>query len=321
MLLAVADACEALRVPCLSTTFPWQAYVHSRGAAPGHALRWTYHFAWGLDDIATVFARMWEQVDGPHTVGCLRNDDLQGTLLRHHEYGFTPVTSARGHDLADLGPYREPATEFQTQVGRMRERGVDIVTSAATAADLALFHQAGLRPGLITCSRWLTYPHTHTTTAPGIHAELADARVATLVYWSPNHSYRSSLDGTTCAELAHAYQRDTGESWLQPLGLAYALVETARHALSTADDPTDHAAIAHTLARTTLSTIAGALDWKRGPTPNIALLRLAGGQWHPARRARASPSSRTTMLPTFPSPVNSSPPDLTPHSAQYRRRR
>ncbi|MDN3246027.1 MULTISPECIES: ABC transporter substrate-binding protein [unclassified Streptomyces] len=285
VLPAVADACEELRVPCLSTTFPWQAYVHSRGADPGHAFRWTYHFAWGLDDIATVFARMWEQIDGPHTVGCLWNDDLQGSLLRHHEYGFTPVTSARGHTLTDLGSYTEPATDFEAQVGRMREHGVDIVTSAATATDLALFHQqarqSGLRPRLITCSRWLTYPHTHTTTTPGIHDELADARVATLVYWSPNHPYRSSLDGTTCADLAHAYQRDTGESWLQPLGLAHALVETAHHALTTADDPTDHAAVAHTLARTTLSTIAGTLDWKRGPTPNIALLGLAGGQWHP----------------------------------------
>ncbi|WP_268247936.1 hypothetical protein [Streptomyces lateritius] len=28
---------------------------------------------------------------------------------------------------------------------------------------------------------------------------------------------------------------------------------------------------------------AGTLDWKRGPTPNIALLRLAGGQWNPGR--------------------------------------
>ncbi|GGQ01296.1 ABC transporter substrate-binding protein [Streptomyces mutabilis] len=285
VLPAVADACEELGVPCLSTTFPWQAYVHSRGADRGHTFRWTYHFAWGLDDIATVFARMWEQIDGPHTAGCLWNDDLQGTLLRHHEYGFAPVTSARGHTLADLGPYREPATDFHTQVGRMREHGVDIVTSAATATDLALFHhqarQAGLRPRLITCSRWLTYPHTHTTTAPGIHDELADARVATLVYWSPNHPYRSSLDGTTCADLAHAYQRDTGESWLQPLGLAHALVETAHHALTTANDPTDHAAVAHTLAGTSLATIAGSLDWKRGPTPNIALLSLAGGQWRP----------------------------------------
>ncbi|MFD5007734.1 ABC transporter substrate-binding protein [Streptomyces mutabilis] len=285
VLPAVADACEELGVPCLSTTFPWQAYVHSRGVDRGHAFRWTYHFAWGLDDIATVFARMWEQIDGPHIAGCLWNDDLQGTLLRHHEYGFAPVTSARGHTLADLGPYREPATDFHTQVGRMREHGVDIVTSAATATDLALFHhqarQAGLRPRLITCSRWLTYPHTHTTAAPGIHDELADARVATLVYWSPNHPYRSSLDGTTCADLAHAYQRDTGESWLQPLGLAHALVETAHHALTTANDPTDHAAVAHTLAGTSLATIAGSLDWKRGPTPNIALLRVAGGQWRP----------------------------------------
>ncbi|MDN3270903.1 ABC transporter substrate-binding protein [Streptomyces sp. MA15] len=285
VLPAVADACEELGVPCLSTTFPWQAYVHSRGATPGHSFQWTYHFAWGLDDIATVFARMWERTGVRHaTVGCLWNDELQGGLLRHEEYGFAPVTSARGHTLVDLGSYREPATDLQEQVGRMREHGTDIVTSAATAADLALFHrqarQAGLRPRLITCSRWLTYPHTHTTSVPGVHAELADARVATLVYWSPGHPYRSSLDGTTCADLAHAYQQDTGESWLQPLGLAHALVETAHRALGTADDPTDRAAVARAIAGSTFSTIAGTLDWKQGPTPNIALLRLSGGQWH-----------------------------------------
>ncbi|MEU3729619.1 ABC transporter substrate-binding protein [Streptomyces sp. NPDC033538] len=304
VLPAVADACEELRVPCLSTTFPWQAYVHSRGAAPGHHFRWTYHFAWGLDDIATVFAQMWEQIGGTHTIGCLWNDDLQGSLLRHDQYGFSPVTSARGHNLVDLGAYREPAGDFHAQVGRMREYGADIVTSAATAADLSLFHhqarQAGVRPRLITCSRWLTYPHTHTTTAPDVHAELADARVATLVYWSPTHPYRSSLDGTTCADLAHAYQRDTGESWLQPLGLAHALVETAHHALSTAADPTDHAAVAQALAGAALPTIAGTLDWKRGPTPNIALLLLAGGQWHAGPKGPNLAIVTNTQTPDVP---------------------
>ncbi|WP_414719829.1 ABC transporter substrate-binding protein [Streptomyces sp.] len=301
VLPAVADTCEELRVPCLSTTFPWQAYVHARGAAPGHHFQWTYHFAWGLDDIATVFAQMWEQTGGTPTIGCLWNDDLQGDLLRHGQYGFAPVASTRGHHLVDLGPYREPAVDFQTQVGRMREYGADIVTSAATAADLSLFHrqarQAGLRPRLITCSRWLTYPHTHTVTAPDVHAELADARVATLVYWSPTHPYRSSLDGSTCADLAHAYRRDTGESWLQPLGLAHALVETAHHALGTADDPTDHAAVAQALAGTTLPTIAGTLDWKQGPTPNIALLRLAGGQWHPGPKGPDLVIVSNTQIP------------------------
>ncbi|WOT32901.1 hypothetical protein [Streptomyces coeruleorubidus] len=52
--------------------------------------------------------------------------------------------------------------------------------------------------------------------------------------WSPGHPYRSSLDGTTCAELTHAYRKATGDGWLQPLGLAHALVETAHHALTVA---------------------------------------------------------------------------------------
>ncbi|MGW0610858.1 ABC transporter substrate-binding protein [Streptomyces sp. NPDC002788] len=288
VLPAVTDACEEARVPCVSTTFPWQAYVHARGAGPGHGFRWTYHFAWGLDDIAAVFADLWERVEGRGAVGCLWNDDLQGGLLRHERYGFVPVTAPRGYTLVDLGAYREPADGFRAQVGRMREHGVDVVTSAATATDLALFHrlvrEAGPLPRLITCSRWLTYPHSHTTPAPDVLGELAHARVATLVYWSPGHPYRSSLDGTTCAELADAYEQDTGAPWLQPLGLAHALLETAHHVLGVADDPTDRASVATALAGTGLDTIAGRLDWSRGPTPNIALLPLVGGQWHPGPR-------------------------------------
>ncbi|WP_241562113.1 ABC transporter substrate-binding protein [Streptomyces hoynatensis] len=283
VLPAVAAACEEAGVPCLSTTFPWQAYMHARGAGPAHRFRWTYHFAWGLDDIARVFAGLWEQAGGPGPVGCLWNDDLQGSLLRDPRHGFGPVTAARGHTLVDLGAYREGAAGFAAQVERMRECGAELITSAATAADLALFHrrarEAGRPPRLITCSRWLTYPHTHA--APEAQAELAEARVATLVYWSPDHPYRSSLDGTTCAELAHSYQRATGRGWLQPLGLAHALLETARHALAVAADPEDRASVALALAETRLDTIAGPLDWTRGPTPNVALLPLAGGQWHP----------------------------------------
>ncbi|MEV6807631.1 hypothetical protein [Streptomyces sp. NPDC051132] len=105
--------------------------------------------------------------------------------------------------------------------------------------------------------------------------------MGTLVYWIPGHPCRSSLDGTTAAEPARAYQEDTGDPWLQPLGLAHALLETARHALATAADPADRAAVADALARTRLDTVAGRLDFTAGPTPNIALLPLVGGQWQP----------------------------------------
>ncbi|GAB2878733.1 hypothetical protein GCM10027074_53740 [Streptomyces deserti] len=108
--------------------------------------------------------------------------------------------------------------------------------------------------------------------------------MATLVYWTPGHPHRSSLDGTTCAALARAYQEATGAPWLQPLGLAHALLETAHHALAAAADPTDRASVAQALAGTALDTIAGTLDWTRGPTPNIALLPLVGGQWQEGPR-------------------------------------
>jgi branched-chain amino acid transport system substrate-binding protein len=306
VLPAVTAACEELHVPCVSTTFPWQAYLHARGADLQQPFRWTYHFAWGLDDIATVFSHLWEGVNGHHTVGCLWNDDLQGQLLRHPTYGFPPVTSPRGHTLVDLGGYQEPASSFQAHVVRAREHGADIVTSAATATDLALFHrqacQAGLKPQLITCSRWLTYP-----VGPHVHEQLLNARVATLVYWSPDHPYCSSLDDTTCADLAHAYKQATGTPWLQPLGLAHALLETAHHALTTAADPTDRAAVAQAITRTPVSTIAGTLDWTQGPTPNIALLPLAGGQWQPGPQG-----SRLAIVTNASTPGIPLTGDLTP---------
>ncbi|SPE63045.1 hypothetical protein SNS2_4645 [Streptomyces netropsis] len=282
VLPAVADACAELGVPCVSTTFPWQAYVFGRGGDTERPFPWTYHFAWGLDDIATVFAEMWERVGDRRTVGCLWNDDVQGEFLRDPVHGFAPVAAARGHRLIDPGGYREPATTFAGHIRRFVDAGVEIVTSAATVEDLTLFHrqagQAGLRPRLVTCSRWLAYPRDRAQAEA-----LAGTDIATLVYWTPRHPFSSSLDATGAAELADAYQRETGRPWLQPLGLAHALVEVAVHALATADDPTDRHAVAAAVGRTRLPTVAGLIDFTAGPTPNIALLPLIGGQWQPGR--------------------------------------
>ncbi|MGW0310694.1 ABC transporter substrate-binding protein [Streptomyces flavidovirens] len=304
VLPAVTDTCEQLGVPCVSTTFPWQAYGYARCGNAFGSFRWTYHFAWGLDDIANAFADVWEQLPAQPTVGSLWNDGLQGRLLRDEHIGFVAAASRRGHHVIDPGAYAEPATDFTPHLNHMREDGVDVVTSAATATDLALFHRqaraSGLRPRLITCSRWLTYPHTEVAQSRQVHDELADTRVATLVYWTPAHPHRSSLDGTSCAQLADAYEQTTGKPWLQPLGLAHALVEVAHHTLTTASDPTDRAAIARALQQTRIETIVGTLDFTAGPTPNIALIPLAGGQWHPTAhgpRLAVVANSRTPHVP------------------------
>ncbi|AEW97923.1 MULTISPECIES: ABC transporter substrate-binding protein [Streptomycetaceae] len=282
VLPAVADGCEEAGVPCVSSAFPWQAYYYGRGATEATPFRWTYHFCWGLDAIAETFTDLWALSGAGPTVGCLWNDGPQGTWSREAERGFAAVARARGYRLVDPAAYQEPAADLGGHADAFAAAGAELVTSAATARDLALFRttaaERGTHPRLITCSRRLAYPPSVTG-----GERPAQADVATLAYWTPRHPYRSSLDGTTAARLAEEYERHTGCQWLQPLGLAHALIEVAVHALRTAADPTDRAAVADAIARTKLETVAGPLDWTAGPVPNVATVRLAGGQWRPGR--------------------------------------
>ncbi|MDQ2588730.1 ABC transporter substrate-binding protein [Saccharothrix yanglingensis] len=247
---AVATACVEREVPCVSTTLPWQVF-----AARVPDAGWAFHFGWGLDDIAEVFADLWERV-GPVRVGCLWNDGAQGRALRRW---FRPVAEARGHELVDL-PYRE--------AWRLPDvTGLEVVTSAATAADLAAaLHRA--RPRLVTCSRWLTYPF-----AVARHHVLD--RVATVVSWTPERA------GGTGRDLAAAYETATGSPWSQPLGLAHALMEVACHA---ATGSTSRAGAAAVLSGARVPTVAGVLDWAGGPVPGVARIPLAGGQWRAGDR-------------------------------------
>ncbi|MER7079540.1 amino acid/amide ABC transporter substrate-binding protein, HAAT family (TC 3.A.1.4.-) [Saccharopolyspora kobensis] len=276
VLPAVADTCEEMATPCISSTFPWQVYYYGRGATADRPFRWTYHFSWGIDDIAETFAEMWEVLGREQRVGCVWNDGPQGSWTRDR---FVPTAVERGHEVIVPAGYREPAADFHRHITELLAGGAQIVTSTATSADLALFHeqavQRGLRPRLITCSRWLAYP---------FQGSLADAKVATIVYWTPRHPYRSSLDGMRADELAEAYEQRTGRQWLQPLGLAYALFEVAAHCLASADDPTDPGSVAAAIGSARLETIAGTLDWTRGPVLNVATVPLVGGQWQPSGR-------------------------------------
>jgi branched-chain amino acid transport system substrate-binding protein len=264
---AVARACAEFGVPCVSTTLPWQVLGQRRGLS--------FHACWGLDDIAAAFASAWARVPDADSVGWLWNAGPQGAALRSAESGFAVGAARLGLRVVDPGGYAEDRADFRREVAVFARQGVRVVTAAATARDLRAFHHQasldGLRLALISCSRWLSYPI-------GAHESGVDG-VVTPVYWTPRHPYTSSLDGSSCAELAAGYTAATGAAWLQPLGMAYALFEVAQHALEQADEP---AAIGAVLAGTRLATIAGTLDWPAGPAPGVARVRLATGQWQRA---------------------------------------
>ena len=60
----VADACEAAKVPCISTTMPWEAWYFGRGAKPGQASPFNYlfHFCFGVAEFYKAYTHLWPQV-------------------------------------------------------------------------------------------------------------------------------------------------------------------------------------------------------------------------------------------------------------------
>ncbi|MFD7660497.1 hypothetical protein ACFV4N_41530, partial [Actinosynnema sp. NPDC059797] len=236
------------------------------------------HFCWCVDDIASVFADLWEHLGPARTVGCLWNDGPQGAALRRW---FRPVAAGRGHHLVDV-PCREGSGD------PLPGCDVEVATGAATAEDLVAAVRAW-RPRLVTCSRWLTYPFD--VARHGLDG------VATVVSWSPGHEH---VGGSRAPrDLAAAYEAGTGRPWLQPLGLAHALFEVAAHALANADRGTP---VAEVLARTRLATVAGVLDWTAGPAPGVALVPLAGGQWRSGPSLVVVDNRRASLAPVTGAP-------------------
>src|SRR3984957_3736029 len=54
----VADQCELAGVPCITSDDPWQAWFFGRKGDPKKGFDWTYHFFWGFDMVANMFADM-----------------------------------------------------------------------------------------------------------------------------------------------------------------------------------------------------------------------------------------------------------------------
>jgi branched-chain amino acid transport system substrate-binding protein len=279
----VADACERAGVPCISTVTPYQPWFLDRDPPQNPAdpkpYQWTWHFFWGLEDLISVFADMWGQIENNQVLGGLWPDDGDGKAFSR---GFPAALEPQGYRIVDPGRYRNEKDSFQVEIQRFRSASADIVTGVPVPADFATFWkqagEEGYRPKIATVAKAAVFPAFLEAMgdAAGISAE---------VWWSPSHPYRSSLTGERAADLARSYTTATGRQWTQPIGFAHALFELAVHVLQRAGDVNDRQSVVDAIEATSLDTIVGRVDWSRrlADFPNVARTPLVGGQWRPGR--------------------------------------
>jgi branched-chain amino acid transport system substrate-binding protein len=277
MINPVADQCEANGVPCLSTLAPWQPYFLGRGGDPAKGFDWTYHFFWGADQLVGVFTEMWNAVDTNKKIGLLCANDPDGNALADPNTGFPAGAKAAGYTVVDPGRFQPLTDDFSSIIGQFKSEQVEIVVGIPLPPDFATFWtqaaQQDFHPKLVTMAKAVLFP-----SAVEALGDLGDG-LASEIWWTPGHPFKSSLTGETAQQLSDQYEQSTGKQWTQFVGFVHALFEETFDVLSRAAS-TDKQAVATAAAATSLDTIVGPIKYGDGGVPkNVATTALVGGQW------------------------------------------
>ncbi len=273
----VADQCELNGVPCLSSQAPWQSFVFPRGGSADKPFKWTYHFFWGLEDVLATFTSMWAQVPTNRKVGMLFPRNADGEAWGNKEWGLPPAVTKAGFQTVIPSSFQPLTNDFSAQIAEFKKNGVEIVGGITYPVDLKTFitqaRQQQFKPKVVTVAAALLFPS-------GVESmgDLGNG-MSTEVWWTPAFPFKSSLTGETGQKLAADWEAEMKKQWTQPLGYAHALWEVALDALKRAKDPTSREAIRQAIIETDLTTMAGPIKFKGGPTPNICKTPIVGGQW------------------------------------------
>ena len=284
----VSTQCEIEGMPCVSTMAPWQPWFIGRQADPAGGppawkpFEYTYHYFWGLEDIIAVFLNMWNQLDTNKMVGGLFPNDGDGNAWGDPNVGVPPAFKAAGYTTIDPGRYQNLTDDFSAQINAFKEANCEIVTGVVIPPDFTTFwnqaNQQGFKPKACSVGKAILCPESVEALGP------LGNNLSSEVWWSPNHPFKSSLTGVSCADLAKEFEAAAGRQWTQPIGFVHSLFEVAADIIKRAADPKDPAAVVAAIAATNLNTIVGPVKWDGANVPpfatkNVAKTPLVSGQW------------------------------------------
>jgi branched-chain amino acid transport system substrate-binding protein len=274
---AVADQAEANEVPCVTGLTAWQPYFFGRHGTPDKGFTWTYHFAFGVEDIFASYLALWKSVETNKIVGALFPNDISGNSWADAEHGFPPALQKADYKLIDTGRFQPLTDDYGSQISAFKNAGVEIVTGTLTPPDFTTFWnqaaQQSFKPKVVTIGKALLFPDS--VAALGGRADGLSCEI----WWSPNHPFKSGLTGQSSKELCDAYEHSTGRVWIQSLGFQHALFEVAIDVLKRTENLDEPASILEAIVATDYHSVVGPIKWSGKPVKNVSKTPLVAGQW------------------------------------------
>jgi len=291
----VADQCELNGIPCLTADCPLESYFFGRGGDPHKGFNWTYHFSFSGADMVTSWTSMWSKIDTNKSVGLLFANDPDGINMSSALKG---AVGQFGMTANDPGRFDLPAGNYAAQIAAFKAAKVEIVGGALTPPDFGAFWSAaaqqGFRPKVVTVGKALEFP--------AAIAGLDDRVVGLSVggWWSPSRPFTSGFTNQSARALADAYEAASGRQWMMTLGDRHAILEALVDVLKRAAD-TSPESIRDALKETNYASIAGPINFKNGPLPNVSATPQTTFQWvkgqkHPYE-LKVVDNSRAPMVP------------------------
>ena len=234
-------------------------------------------FFLGPEQIIQTFTGLWGAMQTNKTVGVLWSNDADGVAVSNPEHGVPPGYIKAGYRIVDAGLFTPGANDFTAQITALKAAKCEILTGVFSPADFATFWtqcgEQGFRPKIATIQKAILFPAA---------VEALGERGAGLtseVWWSPDHPFKSGLNGQSAGDLCAAYSKATGKQWIQPIGFKHALLEVAMDVLKRTKDIDDPRSVLEAVVSTDYRSIVGPVSWKNGPVKNVSTTPLVGGQW------------------------------------------
>ena len=283
----VADKAEVLECPCICSFVAWESLASARVVTSGRPRGWTYAHAIGLEDVMGNFMAMWGQLETNKKIGFVFADDIDGRAWTDTIQGLSSALETAGYKYFLPDPYPVPTDDFTKCIAALTKEGCEIFCGSMTTLDFSSFWKQAVRldykPEIVSIGKALFFPQT-------VEAIGDSARNTTVEgLWQPDWSYRDSITGKTCQELADDYSAKTGEQWTIAIA-QYAKFEWAVDVFKRVSNVDDKEDVIARIRTTKLDTCLGRIDFttpidtadlnkSKRPVENVCKAPVGGAQW------------------------------------------
>ena len=260
----VADTCEAMGTPCLSTDCPMEPYYFGRGATPDKPFKWTYLAFWGNYELIEDSKALWAALPTNKKIGSAWSNEVDGNARRD---ALTPVIKDMGFTLVDGGPYQPGTEDFTSMISLWKKEGCEILCCMANPPDFTNLwkqcRQQGFVPKIADVAKASLFPKAMEALGVPLGYGISGPQ-----WWHPTFPWKSTLTGETCQALATDFEKTTGMEWSQPL-MHYVTFEWAADVLKRTTNVDDKEEIIKNVASTKMAeSVAGPLDFTAPVAPN-----------------------------------------------------